>query len=90
MRLCHSLALAGSLFLATTASAQTSPNDAMRTCKNTASERMPSVPLAFITVQRGSNTGNGSYMINFHAPPPPASASSRNEARYRTSNSIPQ
>jgi hypothetical protein len=52
--------------------AQTSPNDAMRLCKNTAGERMPQVPLAYISVYRGSDTGSGSYMINFHSQPPGA------------------
>jgi hypothetical protein len=47
-----------------------SPNDAMRTCKNTAGERLSRVPLAYISVTRGSDTGNGSYMINFRAQPP--------------------
>jgi uncharacterized protein (UPF0212 family) len=47
-----------------------SPQDAMRTCKNTASGRLPGVPLAYISVDRGSDTGDGSYMINFHSQPP--------------------
>jgi uncharacterized protein (UPF0212 family) len=47
-----------------------SPNDAMRSCKNTAGERLSRVALAYISVQRGSDTGNGSYMINFRAQPP--------------------
>jgi hypothetical protein len=51
-------------------SSQSSPQDAMRACKNTAGERLPNVPLAYISVQRGSDTGNGRYMINFHAQPP--------------------
>jgi hypothetical protein len=42
----------------------------MRSCKNTAGERLPRVPLAYISVYRGSDTGNGNYMINFHAQPP--------------------
>ena len=54
----------------------TSPQDAMRFCKNTAAERLPNVPLAFINVYRGSDTGNGSYMINFRAQPPNRRASS--------------
>jgi Protein of unknown function (DUF3011) len=48
----------------------TSPQDAMRTCKNTVGERLPQVPLAYISVYRGTDTGNGSYMINFRAQPP--------------------
>lgn len=47
--------------------AQATPNDAMRTCKNEASERMRDIPRAFVTVKRGSDTGDGSYMINFRA-----------------------
>ena len=54
----------------------TSPTDAMRLCKNTAGERLPQVPLAYISVYRGTDTGNGSYMINFRAQPPGARNSS--------------
>ena len=60
------LALTGS----TAAQAQTSPAQALRTCKNEAGERMQNVPLAYISVARGSDTGSGSYMINFRAAPP--------------------
>jgi hypothetical protein len=49
---------------------QIQPQEAMRSCKNTAGERLPRVPLAYISVYRGSDTGSGSYMINFHAQPP--------------------
>ncbi len=49
-----------------------SPNDALRLCKNAASGHLPGVPLAYIAVYRGSDTGNGSYMINFNAQPPNA------------------
>jgi hypothetical protein len=48
----------------------TSPQDAQRSCKNTAGERLPGVPLAYISVYRGSDTGDGNYMINFRAQPP--------------------
>jgi hypothetical protein len=48
----------------------TSPQDAQRTCKNTAGQRLPQVPLAYISVYRGSDTGDGNYMINFRAQPP--------------------
>jgi len=69
MHICRSLLTALSAFAALTTSltahAQVSPYDAMRTCKNEAGERMPSVPLAQIVVERGSDTGNGSFMINF-------------------------
>jgi hypothetical protein len=54
----------------------TSPNDAMRWCKNTAGEHLPSVPLAYISVYRGSDTGDGNYMINFRAQPPNSRPSS--------------
>ena len=47
-----------------------SPNDAMQLCKDTASARLPNVPRAYIAVYRGSDTGSGSYMINFRAQPP--------------------
>ena len=33
---------------------------------------MPNVPRAYIAVYRGSDTGNGSYMINFNSQPPNA------------------
>jgi Protein of unknown function (DUF3011) len=48
----------------------TSPQDAQRSCKNTAGERLPGVPLAYVSVYRGSDTGDGNYMINFRAQPP--------------------
>jgi hypothetical protein len=48
----------------------TSPQDAMRSCKNTAGERLPQVPLAYISVYRGTDEAGGSYMINFRAQPP--------------------
>jgi len=47
-----------------------SPDEAMRSCKNSAGERLPRIPLAYISVYRGSDTGDGNYMINFHAEPP--------------------
>ncbi len=53
-----------------------SPNTAMQLCKDTASARLPSVPRAYISVYRGTDTGNGSYMINFRAQPPNARQSS--------------
>jgi DUF3011 family protein len=53
-----------------------SSQEAQRSCKNTAGERLPSVPLAYISVYRGSDTGDGNYMINFHAQPPNNRASS--------------
>lgn len=48
----------------------TSSQDAQRWCKNTAGEHLPAVPLAYISVYRGSDTGDGNYMINFRAQPP--------------------
>ena len=42
----------------------------MQLCKDTASARLPNVPRAYIAVYRGTDTGNGSYMINFNAQPP--------------------
>jgi hypothetical protein len=47
-----------------------SPQDAQRACKNAAGERLPGVPLAFISTYRGTDTGDGNYMINFSAQPP--------------------
>jgi hypothetical protein len=51
---------------------QGNPNNALLLCKNTASQRLPGVPLAYISVYRGTDAGNGSYMINFNAQPPNA------------------
>jgi hypothetical protein len=53
-----------------------SPQDAQRTCKNTASERLPGVPLAYISTYRGTDTGDGNYMINFRSQPPGRPSSS--------------
>lgn len=54
----------------------TSSQDAQRACKNMAGERLPNVPLAYISVYRGTDTGDGNYMINFHAQPPNSQPSS--------------
>jgi len=64
------------LATAAPADAQTSPSQALRTCKNEAGQRMQSVPLAYISVVRGSDTGSGSYMINFRVEPPGGSSAS--------------
>jgi hypothetical protein len=53
-----------------------SGQDAQRSCKNTASQRMPNVPLAYISTYRGTDTGDGNYMINFRAQPPNSRVSS--------------
>ena len=47
-----------------------SPQDAQLTCKNSASQRLPGVPLAYISTYRGTDTGDGNYMINFRSQPP--------------------
>ncbi len=47
-----------------------SPEDAMRTCKNEAANRLRNVPMTYINVQRASNAGDGSYVINWWAQPP--------------------
>jgi hypothetical protein len=49
---------------------QSSPNDAMRLCRNTASQRLPNVPLAYIGVYRATDADARTYMINFRAQPP--------------------
>jgi len=67
-RLLSTFAFFATLALTASAHAQISPNDALQTCKNTASDRLPNVPRAFITVQRGTDAG-GNYMINFRAQP---------------------
>jgi hypothetical protein len=46
-----------------------SAQDAMATCKNTAMDRLPNVPRAYISVSRASNTGDGGYTIHFQAQP---------------------
>lgn len=53
-----------------------SPNDALRLCKNAASSHMPSVPLAYISVYRGTDADYNTYMINFRAQPPGGRSSS--------------
>jgi hypothetical protein len=49
-----------------------SPNQALQLCKDTASSRLSNVPRAYIAVYRGSDTGSGSYVINFNSQPPNA------------------
>jgi hypothetical protein len=49
-----------------------SPVEAMKICKNRVAERLPGVALAYINTARGSDEGDGSYMINFNARPPPS------------------
>ena len=49
---------------------QGDPNNVMLMCKNTASQRLPGVPLAYISVYRGTDPDPGNYMINFRAQPP--------------------
>ncbi len=68
-RLLSTLALLATLALTAAAQGQISPNDALQTCKNTASDRLPNVPRAFINVQRGTDAGSN-YMINWRAQPP--------------------
>jgi hypothetical protein len=46
-----------------------SPNQAMQLCKDTASARLPNVPLAYIQVNRPSVNG-GSMLSTFRANPP--------------------
>ena len=47
-----------------------SPEDAMRICKNETADRLRTVPKAYITVQVGSQSLDGSYMINWQAKAP--------------------
>jgi hypothetical protein len=47
-----------------------SAQEAMETCKNKTMERLPTVPRAYISVSRGSNTNEGGYTIHFNADPP--------------------
>ena len=41
--------------------------DALRTCKNAAADRLRIVPMADITVELASNAVDGSYIINWRA-----------------------
>jgi hypothetical protein len=52
------------------------PSDALRACKNAAGERLPQVPLAYISVYRGTDPDPYNYMINFRAQPPNSRANS--------------
>jgi hypothetical protein len=45
------------------------PQTVQQLCKDAASAHLPGVPLAYIDTYRGSDTGDGSYMINFRAQP---------------------
>ena len=47
-----------------------SPEDALRTCKNAAADRLRSVPMADIAVERASDAADGSYIINWRAQRP--------------------
>jgi hypothetical protein len=45
------------------------PQTVQQLCNDAASAHLPGVPLAYIDTYRGSDTGDGSYMINFRAQP---------------------
>ncbi|MDR3746862.1 MAG: hypothetical protein P4M04_01690 [Acidobacteriota bacterium] len=48
------------------------PEDAMRACKNEAANRLRTVPISYIAVQTGSQSLDGSYVVDWQAQPPRA------------------
>jgi hypothetical protein len=50
--------------------ANVSPEDALRACKNEVADRLRTVPMAEITVERTSDAADGSYVINWRAQRP--------------------
>ena len=62
------VAQVAAVFLAT-AAAQT-PIDVLKTCKNEVGARYLNVPMAYISVDQGSRTANGNYLVNWKTKPP--------------------
>ena len=62
------------VFLAT-AAAQT-PIDILKSCKNEVGARYLDVPMAYISVDQGSKTANGNYLVKWKTTPPEAKGSS--------------
>jgi hypothetical protein len=48
------------------------PEDAMLACKNDAANRLRTVPMSYITVETGSQSLDGSYVVDWQAQPPRA------------------
>ena len=46
------------------------PMDALKSCKNEVGARYLSVPMAYISVDRGSKTANGNYLVKWTTKPP--------------------
>jgi len=66
------LAVAAELFvvvLAAGAQQAPVPMDALKTCKNEVGARYLSVPMAYISIDRGSKTANGNYLVNWATKP---------------------
>jgi uncharacterized protein (UPF0212 family) len=70
MHIGHGVGLSICLLTTVSASAQPSSQEVMRSCKNTVGERLSRVPLAYISVQHGSDAGGSRYRIKFRAQPP--------------------
>lgn len=51
------------------------PTDALKTCKNEVGARYLNVPMAYISVDQGSRTANGNYLVNWKTKPPGGAAS---------------
>ena len=66
--------VAGSL--AAGAAQEQTPTDVLKTCKNEVGARYLSVPMAYISVDRGSKTANGNYLVNWKTKPPEGKGSS--------------
>jgi len=51
------------------------PVDVLKTCKNEVGARYLDVPMAYISVDQGSRTANGNYLVNWKTKPPEGAAS---------------
>ena len=61
--------LLAALLNADAAQAQ-APVEILKTCKIEVGARYPNIPMAYITVDRGSKTANNNYLVNWTAKPP--------------------
>jgi hypothetical protein len=52
------------------------PTDVLKTCKNEVGARYLNVPMAYISVDQGSKTANGNYLVNWKTKPPEGKGSS--------------
>ena len=46
------------------------PTDVLKACKNEVGARYLSIPMAYISVDQGSKTANGNYLVNWTTKPP--------------------